>query len=97
MKVDAISKTISSKGKISCYDCGKEFTNVEKAEKHMPETNCKPNKCNKCEKVFSQRSNLLLHIREVNYRFPGCKIEMSMKVTRVFAINVVRNSTRKGT
>ena len=57
MKVDAISKTISSKGKISCYDCGKEFTNVEKAEKHMPETNCKPNKCNKCEKVFSQRSN----------------------------------------
>ena len=66
MKVDAISKTISSKGKICCYDCGKEFTNVEKAENHMLETNCKPNKCNKCEKVFSQRSNLLLHIRDVH-------------------------------
>ena len=66
MKVDAISKTISSKGKICCYDCGKEFTNVEKAENHMLETNCKPNKCNTCEKVFSQRSNLLLHIRDVH-------------------------------
>lgn len=65
-KIAAISEMITSKGKITCFDCGKTFDNVADAEDHMTQSNCEGTKCNLCGTMFSVKSNLLQHIREVH-------------------------------
>ena len=59
-------------GHTTCFDCGKSFDNVDDAEDHMTQSNCEGSKCKQCGKMFSAKSNLFQHIREVHGKATHC-------------------------
>ena len=82
----AISEKITSKGKTTCFDCGKSFDKVVDAEDHMAQSNCEGSKCNLCGKMFNVKSNLLQHIREIHgeatHTCSVCQKEFKQKRSR---------------
>ena len=85
-KLAAISEKITSKGKTTCFDSGKSFDNVVDAEDHMTQSNCEGFKCNLCGKMFSVKSNLTQHIKEIHgeatHTCSVCQKKFKQKLSR---------------
>ena len=71
IRSDCVGKTIRTKKKVTCFNCGKTFTEIKDAEDYLALSNC---------------HSLLKHIKEVHegteFRCPHCDKNFNQKWNR---------------